>query len=318
MRAWRRIGREAAAIVALVGAALLAGCGGRSSASSADDTLLSYREECDGVLDCVSVPATDLRTITGDGTHSLELFCPPAAPYFGNWDADQDANVTSRLAAASARSVTLVFAKQRADRPAIYRVFLGCSARAAAFVERLGGRSTGHRPFSDLAGSDSIDACAHDIDQCISVASSRRRLGELATKRLTLKCPPDYEWFTGVWTKQRSSDAISVTQDSLDPDDNATGAAFLITNWDPFSHHDVTVAIACSADCRYAPGGCASDCESGCHDDPGCEVDGGTDTICAGEGESQQCWTAWTEQCGNGVYWSCDTALFRVCCRTCP
>jgi hypothetical protein len=219
--------------------------------------------------------------------------------------------------------VTLVFGNQSDDATASYRVYLGCSTQPAPASERLGGRSAGPLRIKDLQvaggedGNWSVDACTSDISECVSVASATHRLKGWATKRITLSCPKDYQWFTGTWTRLRSSNAISVIQDSLDPDDTSTSGAFLLTNWDPTSSHSAVVAIACSADCRYAPGGCSTDCMSGCLSDPGCETEGPVDTICAGEGENQQCWTAWTEDCSNGVVWSCDTALFRVCCRTC-
>jgi hypothetical protein len=77
-----------------VAVAALGGCsGGTSNASNTDELLVSYREECAGVSECVSVAATDVQTLAGGGTHSFELFCPPQAPYFHNWDADQQSNV---------------------------------------------------------------------------------------------------------------------------------------------------------------------------------------------------------------------------------
>jgi len=58
---------------------------GCDSASS-DNSITISREECLGVPDCISVTASGLETIEGEGVHTLHLVCPDEAPNIHNID----------------------------------------------------------------------------------------------------------------------------------------------------------------------------------------------------------------------------------------
>lgn len=293
-----------------------AGCDSVSS----NDSITTSREECEGVPDCSSVEASDLTPIDADGKHVLHFACPGDAPYIHNIDVDQNDNIIVEVLGWSENAVTVSLRKQAAGMSGLYQVFLGCSTEMYTGGERLRIRASVPDGLPDDASAaaeadfKTPAACTDDIPDCVDVLSIRHKIGHLKTHKDDIECPATHPWYAA-YNYTVSSLLVTVTEDpasKLRLDDR--GDSFLITNFSPVHDHHWQIAVACSAGCTYAPGGCPCDDKTyGCHNDPGCRTTVSRTTRCA----RGSCWTVWEETCEDGVEWSCNTTLAWVCCQSC-
>lgn len=295
---------------------------GCNSVATDNPPLESDREECLNVSNCTSVAATQLTAIDGDGVHSLSLGCPDAAPNIHNIGIEQDRNVDITVVDWLTDSVHVLLRKQDPDQLGRYQIFLGCSPDPFVSGERFGGQYFGPLDLpaddgSEPPESDPPNACNDNIPDCFNMVGARHKAGHLKTHKDDVVCPDHHPWYALAWVHAHQSAWISIHEDPVAKIRfTDRGDAFLVTNWSPTHDHHWQIAIACSAACDYAPGGCPDNhCKNGCHNDPGCKTIVPRKTECAGH--SGSCWTTWEEQCSNGEQWFCDTVQFWTCCESC-
>ena len=300
----------------LLALALISACNN----SSSNDSILSSREECDGVENCVSVE-TESMVIAGDGIHVLHFNCPDEVPNIHNIDVDQNDNVNVVVINWNDDAVTVKFSNQDPDREGYYQAFLGCSDvsfEESDGVERFTGRTTIPDGIPDVASDvpHSVpQACNESIPDCVNVVTKRHGIGHLKTHKVDVNCPDGH--FFARYTDHRSSGWVSITEDPFNKlFFDRKGMSFLVTNWSAFHDHHWQIAIACSSACQYADGGCpCGKGHFGCHNDPGCKT-----TMSMTEcdpNDPGNCWQVWSETCTNGDTWECNTTLGWVCCESC-
>ena len=313
--------REArlSAVLLLIGVLFAAGC----SDSSSNDSILSSREECDGVPECVSVTASELNSIAGDGIHVLHFACPDEAPNIHNIDVDQNDNVNFVVTAWSENAVTVKFFKQTPEMDAFYQAFLGCSPEPYTDEERFAGRSSVPDSLPDEASEPPApenfrtpDACDAQIPDCVNKLTRRHRIGHLKTHKVDVVCPDTHPWYA-VYTDTVSSFSVTVIENPFNKlRIDGRGDSFFVTNLSAIHDHHWQISIACSGGCEYAPGGCpCGDKKFGCHNDPGCRTTVSRTTRCTPD--ESTCWTVWEEECPDGEQWECNTTLGWVCCQSC-
>lgn len=290
--------------------------------SSSNDSILSSREQCDGVSECVSVETESMK-IPGDGLHVLHFDCPNDAPYIHNIDVDQNDNVNVVVMGWTESGVTVKFFNPDPEHIGFYQTFLGCSSEP--FMEegeRFGGRSTKPGSLPDAASEipteanwKTPDACDDTIPDCKSVLTKRHKIGKLKTQKKDVYCP-DKTWY--VRHKDRvSSHWVRVTPDYFTKLPwNSKGMSFFITNFSASHDHHWQISIACSSSCEYAPGGCpCGKHKIGCNNDPGCKTTTPRTSRCTPN--HQSCWSVWGETCSDGIKWECNTTLGWPCCQSC-
>lgn len=298
---------------------LLASCDSVSS----NDSIAASREECEGVVDCTSVEASELTTIEENGTHVLHFVCPDEVPNIHNLDVDQNDNIIVEVMEWSENGVTVSFRKQVQERSGIYQAFLGCSTEPYNGGERFAGRASQPDDLPDDPSEaptpenfTTPDACNSDIPNCLNVLSAVHKIGHLKTHKDDLECPNTHPWYAA-FTDSATSPLVTVTENPFSKlRFDGKGDSFFITNFSPIHDHHWQISIACSAGCTYAPGGCP--CHGGklgCRNDPGCRTTSGPMNQCSPDEE--ECWTVWGETCPNGDIWECNTTLGWVCCQGC-
>jgi len=295
-----------------------AGCDNVSS----NDSITTSREECDGVPECTSVEASELTAIDGDGRHVLHFSCPDEAPFIHNMDVDQNDNIIVEVLDWSENAVTVSFRKQVSEMSGIYQAYLGCSTEEYDGGERFRGRASIPDGLPDDPSEEPTEAnfttpvaCDDEIPDCVDVTSVRHKIGHLKTHKDDLECTDSHPWYAA-YNYTVSSVIVSVTENPASKlRFDGRGDSFLITNFSPIHDHHWQIAIACSAGCTYAPGGCpcADNKSFGCRNDPGCRTTVSRTTRCA----RGSCWTVWEETCKDGTQWTCNTTLAWVCCQSC-
>ena len=298
---------------------VVSGCNNVSS----NDSITTSREECDGVPDCTSVEASELTSIEEDGIHVLHFICPEEAPNIHNMDVDQNDNIIVEVIEWSENAVTVSFRKQVPEMSGLYQPFLGCSTELFVGGERFRGRSSIPDGLPDdpsevptEANFKTPNACRSDIPDCLNVLSVRHKIGHLKTHKDDIECPGTHPWYAA-YNYTTSSIAVTVLENPASKlRFDGRGDSFFITNLSLIHDHHWQIAIACSAGCTYASGGCpCTGGKFGCRNDPGCETTMSRTTECTPDQGS--CWSVWQETCDNGDIWTCNTTLFWTCCETC-
>ena len=286
---------------------------------SSNDSITNSREECENVPNCTSVEVSELTSIIEDGLHVLHFVCPQETPNIHNIDVDQNDNLIVEVIEWSENAVTVSFRKQVSEMSAFYQAFLGCSTEPFVGGERFTGRGSVPDGLPDdpsEADFETPNACRSDISDCVNIVSVRHKIGHLKTHKDNLECSDTHPWYAA-YNDTTSSIVVTVTENPVSKlrfDDR--GDSFLVTNFSPIHDHHWQIAIACSAGCTYAPGGCP--CEGGkfgCRNDPGCETTMARTTQCTSD--QADCWTVWEETCTDGVEWTCNTTLGWTCCESC-
>ncbi|MEM7009768.1 MAG: hypothetical protein AAF462_11605 [Thermodesulfobacteriota bacterium] len=293
------------------------------SNSTSNDSILSSREECDGVPNCVSVE-TEFMELSADAIHVLHFNCPDEAPNIHNIDVDQNDNVNVVVINWNEDAVTVKFSNQDPDLDGFYQTFLGCSDISfedSDGIERFAGRTTLPDGRADVPSDiphTIPQACNESIPDCVNVVTKRHAVGHARADKVDVHCP-NHHYFVR-YSDHRSSHSVTITEDPFGKLylDNK-GMTFFVTNWSFHDHH-YQIAIACSSACKYVPGGCACDGDDGahfgCHNDPGCKT-----TMSMTECDPTNpgnCWQVWSEKCIDGVTWECNTTLGWPCCDRCP
>ena len=289
-----------------------------------DDIIFSSREECLDVANCTSITASDLMAIEGNGLHSLSFGCPDETPNLHNMDVDQDRNVSVMVLGYFDDAVHVLFRNVDPEKSGRYQVFLGCSTEIFTQGEQFSGRQLG--PPNDLPdvasatplpGDPPPDACDSDIPDCVNVTSRRHKIGHLRHEDSRLTCPDTHPWYALAWVHSHISGWVWIVENPFSATRfKGDGDDFIVFNASPTHDHHWQVAIACSSNCNFAPGGCPDPhCKTGCRNDPGCRTIVPRTTHCAGR--SGNCWSTWEESCPNGETWFCDTASFWTCCESC-
>jgi len=298
--------------------AFAAGCNN----SSSNDSLLSSREECDGVPNCVSVE-TEFMELAGDGIHMLHFDCPEEAPFIHNIDVDQNDNVNVAVYDYSESGVTVKFSTQDPELEGFYQTFLGCSTVSfedSNGVERFTGRTTNPDDRPDVASDiphTIPQACDLSIPDCVNIATKRHAIGHFKMHKVDVHCPKGH--FFARYKDHRSSHQVTVTEDVFSSlFFTRKGMAFIVKNWSVDHNHHWQIAVACSSACQYADGGCpCGDSGSfGCHNDPGCKTTMPRTTECDPD-DPGDCWSVWGETCPDGKTWECNTTLGWPCCESC-
>ena len=141
--------RQILVLPILLAVAFIISCNNTSS----NDSLLSSREECDDVPNCVSVE-TEFMELPGDNIQVLQFNCPDEAPNIHNIDVDQNDNVNVVVINWTEDAVTVKFFNQDPERDGFYQTFLGCSDisfEESNGIERFTGRTTLPEGMPDIA-----------------------------------------------------------------------------------------------------------------------------------------------------------------------
>ncbi len=100
-------------------------CGCSSSSAGVDNSVVTSRQECLGVPNCVSVEKEVFQF--KDEQAVLHFVCPDNAPYLWNWDAERHRDVSIALESDSPRSVMLHMIDHNPDTMSTFKIYLGCS-----------------------------------------------------------------------------------------------------------------------------------------------------------------------------------------------
>lgn len=96
----------------------------KSDANSAGQVVTS-RQECLGVHNCVSVEM-DVKYLKGSQA-ALHFKCPDNAPFLWNWDAERQRDVSIDLHEDTPNSALLHIVDSNAADVSMFKIFLGCS-----------------------------------------------------------------------------------------------------------------------------------------------------------------------------------------------
>jgi hypothetical protein len=132
------------------------------------------------------------------------------------------------------------------------------------------------------------------------------------TKGWALYCPPNANYYWGGYSDDWAHSPYVFWEDGAE--ETSSKADFTMSNT-RLGHNSVTITIGCSP---INPNG---SCTGGrtTWSDPGCG-ESNRRQVCAGEGEDEQCWEEWDEECvSNGTVtdWACTQALFATMCTSC-
>ena len=122
-------------VIMMMSLLILAGCGTSAGGEAGTSTnpsqsqaifLSSSRHECLNVSNCVSVEKD--RMSVKNGSSLIAAQCPDGAPYFWNWDADHQADISISLQETSSDKAALLLINKRNEGTiSNFKIYLGCS-----------------------------------------------------------------------------------------------------------------------------------------------------------------------------------------------
>ncbi|MCX5838702.1 MAG: hypothetical protein NTW71_09335 [Deltaproteobacteria bacterium] len=100
-------------------------CGCSSSSAGDANPVLTSRQECLGVPNCVSVEKEVFQFKNEQAV--LHFVCPENAPYLWNWDAERHRDVSIALESDTQRSMVLHMIDHNTATTSSFKIYLGCS-----------------------------------------------------------------------------------------------------------------------------------------------------------------------------------------------
>jgi hypothetical protein len=169
-------------------------------------------------------------------------------------------------------------------------------------------------------GVSAADPCVVEgvrVPACVTVTSPRIDLKpRFGSAIVNVFCPRSASYYWGSYSADH--DGWVRVHDLSRFITNPAEGKFEATNFNLEFRHSFTVTIGCS---QFPPWGTACQGSNAfCPRDPGCATTSGPASRCVGQGENQQCWLEWEENCGtapNNTPYFCTTALFAPCCYPC-
>ena len=100
-------------------------CGCSSSSAGVDNSVVTSRQECLGVPNCVSVEKEVYQF--KNNQMALHFVCPESAPYLWNWDAERHRDVSIAMMSETEQSMVLHMIDNNTNTPSTFKIYLGCS-----------------------------------------------------------------------------------------------------------------------------------------------------------------------------------------------
>ncbi|WP_159718993.1 hypothetical protein [Geminicoccus flavidas] len=166
-------------------------------------------------------------------------------------------------------------------------------------------------PSSGQAGDPCVDPYGNTVPNCQEV-SVTVGLKTFETKGWALYCPNNAYYYWGGYNDVWQHSPHVFWENAFGEGGNK--ADFTLTNTH-LGSNSVTITIGCSP---FSQGGSCTGART-TWSDPGCP-ENNRRRVCAGDGEDQQCWEEWDEECvsnGNVTDWACTQALFKTMCVSC-